>query len=111
MAPNAAMPPSTPMNTVSVLTGARPETSIGRTTLSTSETSNAPHSTMKAVAPQRPCAASTIAAGIHTSAVPPNGSSAASAAMTPNTSAEGRPTIRNAMPTSVPWISAVRPVP
>ena len=62
------------MNTVSVLTGARPETSIGRTTLSTSETSSAPHNTMKAVAPQRPCAASTIAAGIHTSAVPPNGS-------------------------------------
>ena len=36
---------------------------------------------------------------------------AASAAITPKTSAEGRPTMRNEMPTSAPWISAVRPVP
>src|SRR5690606_14093808 len=54
IAPKAEMPPSTPMNTVSVLTEARPETSMGRTTLSTRPTSSVPQSSMKIAAPQRP---------------------------------------------------------
>ena len=70
-------------------------------------TTRPPQSSMNTAAPIRPWAKRTMAAGTHTAAVPGTGRSAATAASTPKTTTEGRPTSKKPMPTSAPWTAAV----
>ena len=111
MAPNVASPPMRPRSTGSVEIWARPETTRGRTILSTSDTTTMPQKTRKRAAPTRPCTASMIAAGAHTKTEPTSGTSAASEARTPKTTGDDSPVNAKLRPTSVPCTNAVSSVP
>ncbi len=70
-----------------------------------------PHTSMKVPEPQCLEKNSHSTAGIHTNAEPPTGSSEHSAARTPNTIGEGRPTIAKPMAINTPCMMAVMAVP
>src|SRR6266481_188984 len=111
MAPKVASPPMRPRSTGRVEIWARPETTSGRTMLSTSDTTTRPQKVRKRAAPTRSCATCTNAAGTQTRDEPTTGTSAASEARTPKTTGDGRPVNAKLRPTSIPCTTAVRSVP
>ena len=83
MGPKAPTPPTRPSRTGSVEIWARPAMKRGRMTLSADVTTATPQTAKNNAAAQRPCTASTTAAGAHTSDAPTSGTSEADRGQAP----------------------------